>query len=300
LPWRGRRRRAVHDPEYSPPRSTRLELCCGDMRLSLLVAAIGLLLAPGAKAQSGPSPAPVSLAPSSLAPAAPVSPAPAGPRVLTDGRAAPAQAAEHFERALAWYRAGKYQLAVEELKAALERDPGGKDLVFNLALVQEKLGDLTGAIDSLQRFQAMEKDPKELERATQAVDRLRGAQAELLAAAPSAPTVTSSPLTNCPPVRERGKLDGWVIGTGSFALASLLVGTVFGVRALTLDAEKDASSARDAAIVADVALATGLLVGAGSVALYWGRFADPPLQSAMLPTRRPSLDAGLAHLQVRF
>jgi tetratricopeptide (TPR) repeat protein len=269
------------------------------MRSSLFVAGIALLVARGAMAQSAAPAAPVSLAPSSLAPAAPVSPAPA-PRVLTDGRAAPAQAAEHFERALAWYRAGKYRRAVEELKAALERDPAGKDLVFNLALVQEKLGDLAGAIDSLQRFQAMEKDPKELERASQAIERLRGAQAELLAAVPSAPTLASNSLTNCPPPRERGKLDGWVIGTGSFALASLLVGTVFGVRALTLDAETDASRARDAAIVADVALATGLLVGAGSVALYWGRFADPPADAVMLPASRQRLGAALAHLQLRF
>ena len=271
------------------------------MRSSLFVAAIGLLFAPGVMAQSAAPQAPVSLAPSSLAPAGPVSPAPAGPRILTDGRAAPAQAAEHFERALAWYRAGKYLRAVEELKAALERDPGGKDLVFNLALVQEKQGDLAGAIDSLQRFQAMEKDPKELERASQAIERLRGAQAELLAAVPPASAVASNSLTHCPPVRERGKLDGWVIGTGSFALASLLVGTVFGVRALTLDAETDSSRARDAAIVADVALATGLLVGAGSVALYWGRFADAPTEATMLPASRPLLGGGaLAHFRVQF
>jgi len=268
------------------------------MRSSLFVAAIGLLIAPDAKAQSL-GPAPVSLAPSSLAPAAPVSPAPA-PRVLTDGRAAPAQAAEHFERALAWYRAGKYRRASEELKAALERDPAGKDLMFNLALVQEKLGDLAGAIDSLERFQALEKDPKELERAAQTIGRLRGAREELLAAPAPPPPIVSNALPDCAPERVRGKLDGWVVGTGSFALASLLVGTVFGVRALTLDAETEGSRARDAAIVADVALATGLLVGAGSVTLYWGRFAEPPTQAAMMSTSRPLLGTPLAHVQLQF
>ncbi len=57
---------------------------------------------------------------------------PSGDRVLTDGSRAPGEAAahEHFERALVWYRAGKYHLAIEELDAALDRDPGGKDLVF--------------------------------------------------------------------------------------------------------------------------------------------------------------------------
>lgn len=278
-----------------------LGYAAADMRSSVFLAAIMLLSAPAAMAQSAAPPAPVSLAPASLAPAAPVSPAPAGPRVLTDGRAAPAQAAEHFERALAWYRAGKYQHAIEELRAALERDPGGKDLVFNLALVQEKLGDLAGAIDSLQRFQTMEKDPKELERASQTIERLKGAQAELLAVVPRGPT---SPLSTsqapCPPVRVRGKLDGWVIGTGSVALASLLVGTVFGVRSLTLDANTEESRARDAAVVADIALATGLLVGAGSVALYWGRFADAPTEAAVLPRTRAALGPPLAHALIRF
>ena len=269
------------------------------MRFRLFFAALGLLLATRAEAQSGGPAAPVSLAPGSLAPAAPVSPAPPSARVLTDGRASPAQAAEHFERALGWYRAGKYRRATEELHAALERDPGGKDLVFNLALVQEKLGDLTGAIASLQRFQSMEKDPKELERASQTIERLRGAQAELLAAVPRepAPAVATA---ECPPQRVRGKFDGWVIGTGSVALASLLVGVVFGVRALTLDSGSEESQARDSAMVANVALATGLLSGAGSFALYWGRFADAPAEQAALPMARPALSAMRGQLEFRF
>ena len=277
-----------------------LRYAAADMRLSLFLAVCALAVAPRAQAQSAAPVAPVSLAPASLAPAAPVSPSPASPRVLTDGRAAPALAAEHFERALAWYRAGKYGKAVEELRSALERDPGGKDLVFNLALVQEKLGDLTGAIASLERFQTMEKDPKELERASQTIERLKGAQAELLAVVPreaaSAPVYTA----NCPPPRVRGKFDGWVIGSGSVALASLLVGAAFGVRALTLDADSEESRARDAAIVADVALATSLLAGAGSVTLYWGRFADSSAESATLPAARRALAAPLAHLQLKF
>ncbi|HET7540460.1 MAG TPA: tetratricopeptide repeat protein [Polyangiaceae bacterium] len=268
------------------------------MRSSLFFAVIGLLFAVRAEAQSSPPPAPVSLAPGSLAPAAPVSPAPASARILTDGRASPAQAAEHFERALAWYRAGKYRRAAEELEAALERDPGGKDLMFNLALVQEKLGDLAGAIASLQRFQSMEKDPKELERASQTIERLRGAQAELLAAVPHEPTPALARV-DCPAPRMRGKFDGWVIGTGSLALASLLVGVVFGVRALTLDANTEESQARDAAMVADVALATGVLSGAGSFALYWGRFADPPPERAALPAW-PVLSGARGRFQIQF
>jgi tetratricopeptide (TPR) repeat protein len=272
------------------------------MRLGRFPAAIVLIVATRAEAQSAAPVAPVSLAPASLAPATPVSPAPAPrmDRVLTDGSASPAQAAEHFERALAWYRAGKYRRAVGELEAALERDPGGKDLVFNLALVQEKLGDLAGAIASLRRFQSLEKDPKELERASQAIERLRGAQAELLSSvAPAPPPVIAA--APCPSPRARGKLDRWVVGTGSLALASLLVGSVFGVRVLTLDADQDPSGARDAAIVADIALATGLLAGAGSVALYFGRFADAP--ASRFPPERaaePLPRASLTRVEFRY
>jgi tetratricopeptide (TPR) repeat protein len=215
---------------------------------------------------------------------------------LTDGRASPAQAAEHFERALAWYRAGKYRRAVDELKAAIERDPGGKDLMFNLALVQEKQGDLPGAIASLQRFQTMEKDPKELERASQAIERLQGAQAELLSALPRTPAVSLDAVV-CPAPRVRGKFDGWVISTGGVALASLLVGTVLGVRALTLDAD---AAARDAAIASEIAFVTSLLAGAGSVALYFGRFADSPAETAMRFAAPPLPRASLARVEIRF
>jgi tetratricopeptide (TPR) repeat protein len=279
------------------------------MRSGLFSAVIVLIVATRAQAQNAAPVAPVSLAPASLAPAAPVSPAPAPrmERVLTDGTAAPERAAEHFERALAWYRAGKYRRAVGELEAALARDPGGKDLVFNLALVQEKLGDLAGAIASLRRFQSMEKDPKELERASQTIERLHGAQAELLASQPSAPALAVAPAP-CPTPRVRGKFDGWVIGTGSLALASLLVGTVFGVHVLTLDADTEQARARDSAIVADVALATGLLAGAGSFALYFGRFADAPPRAfvegapgrASLPQAEFLPRAALARVEFRY
>ncbi len=207
------------------------------------------------------------------APGAPPS-TPRSDRALVEHTSAsePAGAHEHFERALTWYRAGKYRRAVEELDAALDQDPGGKDLIFNLALVQEKLGDFDGAIRSLGRFQSLEKDPDEIERATQAIERLQGARSELSANSRlvAAPAVTSSGAT----ARERGKLDGWVIGTGSFALASFVVGTVFVVRALSLDSDGDSSGARDSAMIGDLALAGSVLSGAGSLGLYLGRYKD--------------------------
>jgi tetratricopeptide (TPR) repeat protein len=236
---------------------------------------------------------------------------PTSDRTVTDMSASPQQAAahEHFEQALALYRAGKYHHAVEELKSALASDPSGKDLVYNLALVQEKLGDYDGAIASLQRFQSMEKDPAELERAAQTIDRLQGARAELAVLSPRAlevPPPCAAPLV-------RGRFDGWVIGTGGIAVASFLVGTVFGLRALSLDPSGEstgpsvsyatlrdrAQRAHTAAVVADIALSTSLVAGAGAATLYFGRYPDrpAPAQGAFQP---PAPRVTAAWLEFRY
>jgi len=222
-----------------------------------------------------------------------------------------AAAHEHFERALGLYRAGKYRRAVDELQAALAADPSGKDLVYNLALVQEKLGDFTGAISSLQRFQSMEKDPAEVERAAQTIERLQGARAEVIDSAAPRP---ASPPAPCPGhAPNRGRFDAWVMGTGGLALASLLVGTVFGVRALSLDPSGQSTSAstsfatlhdraeraHTAAIIADIAFSTSLLAGAAATTLYFGRYADPlpPAKNALfLPSPRMTA----AWLEIRY
>jgi tetratricopeptide (TPR) repeat protein len=234
---------------------------------------------------------------------------PTGDRSVTDISAAPEQAAahEHFEQALALYRAGKYHRAVEELDLALASDPSGKDLVYNLALVQEKLGDFGGAIASLQRFQGMEKDPAELERAAQTIERLQGARAELAAAGPR----SESGAAPCPIRPARGRLDSWVIGTGGLAVASLLFGTVFGARALSLDPRGEstgpgtsfaslrdrANRAHTAAILADIAFSTSLLAGATAATLYFGRFADTPGSQAIF---QPRSRMSAAWLELRY
>ncbi|MEP7050649.1 MAG: tetratricopeptide repeat protein [Pseudomonadota bacterium] len=255
------------------------------MRFSVFSAAIVLLVTGHAGAQSA------------------ASASPAGDRTLTDTGHTPPEAAahEHFERALVWYRAGKYRQAAQELDAALDRDPAGKDLVFNLALVQEKLGDIDGAIRSLQRFERLEKDPVELERAGQTIERLEGARVELLAHADPGPP----PAAPCPVPRHRGRFDAWVVGTGSLAIAALLVGSVFAIRALTLDGDTTGSlqalhdradRARGAAIVADVAFSTTLFAGAGSAALYFGRYEEQ--QHALVPLPAPRVSA--AWLVLRY
>ncbi len=264
----------MHVREYSPPFGD-LGYAGAWMRFSVFPAALVLVTLLGARAEAQ------SAAPSNT---------PRSDRVLGEGDSAGDEgsvgAHEHFERALTWYRAGKYRRAVDELSAALDRDPGGKDLVFNLALVQEKLGDLEGAIRSLGRFQSLEKDPLELERAAQAIERLRGAQAELATNQPQL-AAFPAPAPAPAPFRARGKLDGWVIGTSSVALASFLVGVVFGVRALHFDSRSEAGRARDAAMIADFAFASSVLSAAGSLGLYLGRYADNAPERLALPVPMP-------------
>lgn len=218
-------------------------------------------------------------------------------RTLGEHTEAGTPAVAHFEQALTWYRAGKYQRAEQELEAALQSDPSGKDLVFNLALVQEKLGDLAGAIASLDRFMDMEKDPKELDRAVQTKQRLEGARAELLASDASKPA-PSVPPKPCPRVLVRGKMDAWVVGSGSLAFASVVLGSVFGLRALTLNRDTEAAAARDSALIAEVAFAASLIAGAGTVALYFGRVSDTPEKHAALPLSFPRFSA--ARLMIRY
>src|SRR6188472_4558508 len=72
----------------------------------------------------------------------------------------PTSAKHHFDEALAHYREGHYRAAIAELKAALTFDPTSKDLIYNLALVHEKLGELDPAIAALERYAELETDPK--------------------------------------------------------------------------------------------------------------------------------------------
>ncbi|MCB9590423.1 MAG: tetratricopeptide repeat protein [Polyangiaceae bacterium] len=211
---------------------------------------------------------------------------------------APAEVAkEHFESALEAYREGKYERAVEELEEALRLDPSGKDLVYNLGLVHEKLGNLDKALFYFRRYLEMETDPAERERAEVIVQRLAGAQERALRASsggdddPNQPGSGQHGQRGTAQDRSGGKLDVWVYGTAGLSLAALTLGVVFGVRALLThpggspttgpgesagDLQHDASSAHDMALVADISFGVALLSGAAASLLYFGRSADEP------------------------
>lgn len=193
-------------------------------------------------------------------------------------------AKQHFEAALDHYREGHYRSAIAELEASLNLDPASKDLLFNLALVHEKLGELNQAIVALERYTEIETDPRELERAHQWIQRMKGAREEL-----GPPVVPARvPMPPPPPAAvpvEPSSNRGWMIATASIAVAAVTVGTIFGVRALVLrpgpnpstspgtsveDLRNAQAEAETSALVADVAFAIGI-VSSGATAVLWLR-----------------------------
>lgn len=203
---------------------------------------------------------------------------------------AEAGAREHFDRALELYRAGRYAEALEQLEDAAKLDPNGKDLFFNLALVHEKLGQLPQAITALSRFRELETDATERERARLTIERLRGAERAGQAAPLPVLRDCEKPAPAPPPARPNPLL----IGSASVAVVSLVVGAVFGIKALSDDVggtgtsptlslgqlrERGRRAAREA-LVADVAFALGAAAAGTFAGVWWLSPTDPAARSA--------------------
>lgn len=201
-----------------------------------------------------------------------------------------AGARKHFERALELYRAGRYAAALTELEQAAERDPNGKDLFFNLALVHEKLGQLPEAIAALERFRELESDQAERERARLTIERLRGAERAGEVEPSRGPTGSACvepPPAAPPPPRPPNPV---LIGAASLAAVSFVVGSVFGIKALSDDVKNAETSdalpvnqlherarrSERAALVADLAFA----VSAASAATFVGVWLLTPAEPA--------------------
>ena len=214
----------------------------------------------------------------------------------------PAAAKKHFVAAKKAYKAGAYQEAVGELKRAIELDPNGKDLFYNLGLVQEKLGEIDEAIVAFKRYTELETDTGELEKAIQTVRRLEGARDELAKkkATEEAPKPEPPPRVIVVPARDeppapkpkrasKGRLDGWVFATGGLSVAALGVGTYYGVQALSTrksseeatngsttvrELEDRAARAHDQAVAADVAFVIGAASAGAARLPYFTRDAE--------------------------
>lgn len=160
------------------------------------------------------------------------------PRAAMADETSPANVAaarRHFEKARAFYAQGSYREAIGELEAAHTLDPNAKDLVFNLGVVHEKLGDIDDALKWFRLYTTMNLTPPERDRADAYVHRLEGAKKEVedkQAAAEAEAHVPVPPPPPPPRIRTApGRIDALTVGAASVAVAGLGFGVVLAVKA---------------------------------------------------------------------
>ncbi|WP_437948848.1 tetratricopeptide repeat protein [Sorangium sp. So ce296] len=334
--------RAARPPLSIGPEAGRLVV-----RLACALAAASLGAPPAAAAQM-PSPAP-------LGAPAPAPPAPPGAAPLPQGSAsqvgAPArpatppsqesaekrsrieQATALHDEAQGLYQHGEYRAAIAKLKAAVALDPEGKELIYNLAVIHERLGEIEQAEHYYRRYLEMEALPKEREEVAAVLKRLQGAKRELSSAKPPPPS--PSPSAQAPTAlpylprlpRRSGAANGvrpygaWLYVSGGIAAGSLAVGGVFAALAVArdpgsgkrtgggvsvADLQADASAAHQCAVAADVALLVAGLSGAAALYLYLSPRAPAasprasrPLSAALQGAAIPGRDGAPPSLAAR-
>ena len=247
----------------------------GPRRTSIAVAAT-LMLSLGAREASAQAAPPPSSSGASAASAPTVSPE------------ARAQAQQHFQRARELYNAGSYREAIAELEQAHTLDPTAKDLVYNLALVNEKLGHIDEALKYMHLYldrPEMNLEPAERTRAEGVIRRLEGAKQQT--APTPAPTPPPAPTVTAPPSEPgHGRVDALTIGAATIAVGGFVVGTIFGIQAMGdkpqpgsvtqspgsyAELERQGNDAHDKAIIADIGFGVGIVATIGTAILYFAR-----------------------------
>lgn len=135
------------------------------------------------------------------------------------------KAEAHYKRARELYQLGRYREAIAQLEAALKLDPSGAELLYNLGLIHEKLGDADEAIDAYKRYLKVlgpDADAEEVAKIKGAIKRLEGAKTELRAREAKKTEHRFTPLSA-----------GLLVGAGVAALAT----GVFGIAALRHDGD---------------------------------------------------------------
>jgi tetratricopeptide (TPR) repeat protein len=200
-----------------------------------------------------------------------------------------AAARVHFQKGRELYQAGAYREAIIELDAARALDPKAKDLVFNLGVVHEKLGEIDEALRYARLYAQMDLEPAERVRAESYIKRLEGAKTEV-AAREAAAAAASRPPPGSDAVEVRGRIDLATLTAAGVAVVAAGVGVGMGVKALGdkpsdvttgpsysfATYQSQASTAHTEAVVADVCF-IGAVVAAGAAAgLYFFRYRDAP------------------------
>lgn len=209
------------------------------------------------------------------------------------------------------YQEGRYDEAVVELERALALDPDEPVLLYNLALVHEKLDHFDDAIGYLRRYVDSGLEGEERERAEATIRRLEGARQH---APPQGPTErvihvpirvpVTTPRHDPPFGRADAAFFVGVVVTG----AALATTAVTGAMALSEQTEVDrfvvgedgdlsdrrvhVANANDLALVADVALGIGAAAALSSILLYALRRAEPDEEPPPAPGPSPGFSLG--------
>jgi hypothetical protein len=210
------------------------------------------------------------------------------------------EAQQHFQRAKDLYQAGAYREAIAELEEARKLDPKGKDLVFNLGIVHEKLGKFDEAIGFFRQYIEMETvTAAERAKAENIIKRIEGAKREVPPTPPPTSTATTGP-EQPPPDTGRGRIDAATITAAAVSVAGLGVGTAFGILAVsnkptnfvtgkdgTYDKlQSKADDAHTQAIIADVGFGVGIAAGVVAAYLFFARPKEPT-RNGVVPSAVP-------------
>ncbi|MGO8997536.1 MAG: tetratricopeptide repeat protein [Polyangiaceae bacterium] len=244
------------------------------------------------------------------------------PKLTPEQTLAAQQAHQHAARAHELYQQGSYHEAITELETALKLDPNGKDLVFNLGVVHEKLGDIEDALRYFQRYEGMDLDAQERAKADTYLKRLQGARKEVEKPPEPIPVPVVVPPVQLPP-EHYGRFDWLTASAAVIGVAGLAMGTAYGVKALadrpsgttTTDTdgynqyENSEATAHREAVTADVCFIAGAAGVAGAVVLFFARTrpsASPKAGSAgsapppVVLSGTPLRGGGALLLEARF
>ncbi len=213
------------------------------------------------------------------------------------------QAVEHYERGREHYLAGRYREALVELRAALALDQRSPNLVYNVARVNEDLGNLDEAIANYERYLELipEGESAERDKIQKTIRRLEGARS---AAAEDRDDDTGLRGfdARAPQSEPLGRADLLFWATASAGVALVATGGVLGVLALqrendvgdfvvgpdgTFEDRKDLVSEADTlATASDLTLIGGAAALTTAALLFFLRDPSPDEQEEAATTAR--------------
>ena len=201
----------------------------------------------------------------------------------------------HYRSGRALYLEGRYDEAVVELEQALALDPNAPILLYNIALVYEKLARFERAVEYLRRYQETEEGGQEHERVDAAIRRIQGAARHRSEHPVAPPRVVHVPMpvpTPVGPERSLGRADGWFWTAMGFSGVALAAAAIAGGLAVSTDADVQRfvlgetgtradrqgliDRTNNLALAADISLGTCLVSAAVGMLLYALRWTEGP------------------------